>query len=105
MSLGPLTNVVDKRPPAMKNLLSHHFNACDRAQSLVGLARAAVMDDEQFGVPADAALVVVAGENLFAQPPEAGPLAGPPPVADATPPPTKESETPPAGATRGGAEG
>ena len=41
-------------------------------QGLVGLARAAVMDDEEFCAPADAASLAVAGEDTLSQTPEAG---------------------------------
>ena len=63
-------------------------------QGIVGVPRVAMMDHKPFSGPADAAAMVVAGQDFLAQAAEAGAGAAPAPVAGPTPPPVKESETP-----------
>ena len=63
-------------------------------QGSVGVPRVAMMDHKPFSGPADAAAMVVAGQDFLAQAAEAGAGAAPAPVAGPTPPPVKESETP-----------
>ncbi len=68
-------------------------------QGIVGVPRMAMMHDELLGAGADAATMVVAGQDFLPQAAEAGSRAAAPAVARLTPPPTtKESETPAAGA-------
>ena len=59
-------------------------------QVVVGMPRMAMMDHQPGAAPADAALLVVAGEDFLAQSPEAGPGAGAPLIASLTPAPAKQ---------------
>ena len=61
--------------------------------------RPAVVHDEELGARADAATMVVAGQDFLAPAAEAGPRAAAAPIAGSAPAlTTKEPEAPPAGA-------
>ena len=69
-------------------------------QGIVGVPRVAMMDHKPFSGPADAAAMVVAGQDFLAPAAEAGAGAGAAPVASQAPPPAKQLE-----AAAGAAEG